>query len=359
MKLLYLKDMTWELDFIQKELLPFIPNLETEFFTKENFKFLLQRNNIIGKNIIAVNSICSTKDIKEVAQFLKPVAIFYLSDEYGDHAGTSVLSKHTKLFFRQYNFSHYNYSKNNYQIPLGYSKGFLNGISSNNVNRKAINNRDFNCSFIGENKSDRLEMSNAFKEKMKKSNIIFVNNSWDISNLQYTPKQCFDIYNNSVFVLCGRGNKSLNCFRIYEALTAGAIPVIVGSEKEINTTFNFNNKIPPFIFSNTWKDAVIKCNKLLQNHTNLKKKQNEILKWWNNELLFYRKLLKSVIKPINNEIIQSNEEFIKNIIKQNKKEVIQNAITLLDEEIKKKIITPKEGEIIKNVLQLSNTNSIK
>ena len=40
-----------------------------------------------------------------------------------------------------------------------------------------------------------------------------------------------NIYSQSIFVFNGRGNVFLDCFRLYEAIIAGAIPVIVG-EKE-------------------------------------------------------------------------------------------------------------------------------
>jgi hypothetical protein len=110
------------------------------------------------------------------------------------------------------------------------------------------------------------------------------------------PCKCFNIYNNSIFVISGRGNVSLNCFRIYEAIVAGAIPVIVGSIDEINNTFNFNNKLPPFIYDETWENVVIKCNDLLKNYEKLQEIQDNLLSWWKNEIIHINKL---IIKTLN------------------------------------------------------------
>ncbi len=57
----------------------------------------------------------------------------------------------------------------------------------------------------------------------------------------------FDVYNDSIFIPNGRGNFTLDCFRIYEAILSGCIPVIVGKNEELDTIFYYNNDKPPFI----------------------------------------------------------------------------------------------------------------
>jgi hypothetical protein len=42
-----------------------------------------------------------------------------------------------------------------------------------------------------------------------------------------TPPQMLEIYKQSKFVVIGRGQANLDCFRIYEAIIAGALPVRV------------------------------------------------------------------------------------------------------------------------------------
>ena len=93
-------------------------------------------------------------------------------------------------------------------------------------------------------------------------------------------KQLVELYNNSIFVPCGRGNTSLNCFRNYEATMCGAIPVVASKfTEEFDIAFKFFEK-PPWIFSNSWEDAVEICNNLLKYPDQIQQMQFENLKWW-------------------------------------------------------------------------------
>jgi len=289
-KLLYLENNLWEFDFIVNDILHNIKK-DVEVFNIHNFHLLLNRPDIIENNILVINKVCNLNDIINVVQRIKPIIIFYMSDEYGDESNIILLEQYTKILFRQYNHPSYNYSKNNYQLPLGYSKLFLSNKKSLDIQQKKMNERDINCSFIGTNKSDRYHMTTVFHTNMPKTNIIFVNNNWDIHNLPYSPEKCFNIYNNSIFVICGRGNRSLDCFRIYEAIVAGAIPVVVGTADEIESTFNYNNNMPPFIYDNSWEKVVIKCNELLNDYDKLQQLQNNLILWWNTEILFINSLI--------------------------------------------------------------------
>jgi hypothetical protein len=190
------------------------------------------------------------------------------------------LEKLTRLFLRNYNHPHYNYASNNLQLPLGYVSNFLDYKSF----IKKMNQRSINCSFIGEQKSDRLEMYNTFKKNMTNTKIEFTNNSWNLENLKWTPHQLFELYNDSIFVINGRGNCSLDCFRIYESINAGAIPVIVGDPKEIKNTFYYNDNVPPLLFFNSWQEAVTNCNNLLEKFDRLQEIQNNLQLWWKNIL---------------------------------------------------------------------------
>jgi hypothetical protein len=291
MKILYLEEITSDFNFIIKDIL-FNISTEIEFFNTKNFRLLLNRNDIIeNKNILVVNDLCSNTDIIDVISFIKPVIIFYPSDEEGKNPNMSQFEKYTKLLFRQYNFKNFNYSSNNYHIPLGYFTSYLSGKNSLSIKQKPIKERKINCSFIGEIKSDRIIMIHTFKSNMENTNFVCVKNTWDINNLPFPCEKCFDLYSNSIFVVCGRGNSNLNCYRIYEAIIAGAIPVVVGSIDEITTSFNFNGTIPPFIFEFTWENAVNKCNQLLNDYEKLQKIQNALLFWWKERLLFINQLI--------------------------------------------------------------------
>jgi hypothetical protein len=230
MYLLYLQNCSWEIDFIRYDILHKITDLELIIFENDTVRNLLDNPLYINNNILVLNGVCNIRDIIPIVQYIKPIAIFFLSDESGDSlikTNWIILEKYTQLFFRQYNHNFINYANNNYQIPLGYVSKYLHGVCSLHIEPKKINERELNASFIGTNKSDRLIMRNCFESNMNKTNINFVDNNWDLNNMPFSQKDMFDLYNNSIFVINGRGNTTLDCFRIYEAVVAGAIPVIV------------------------------------------------------------------------------------------------------------------------------------
>ncbi len=299
MKLLYIENATWEYDFIVNDILSDVSNLEIEMYNQNNFHLLLSRSDIINNNILVVNIVFNIHDIIHVVKHIKPVIIFYLSDEHGHNPEMIFLQNYTKLLIRQYNHKKYNYFGNNLHLLLGYIKGYTEDKKSSIIKTKSLQEREYNCSFIGALKSDRLHMSNVFQQNMTKTNIKFVNNNWNLSELPYSPKDCFDIYNNSIFVICGRGNSNLDCFRIYEAVVAGAIPIIIGPIEEVMCTFNYNNDVPPFIFGDTWENIVEACNMLLKDYNKLEYIRNKIQYW-------YQKQILNMKEKINEALLISN-----------------------------------------------------
>jgi len=115
------------------------------------------------------------------------------------------------------------------QLPLGYMKGMLDHYQTNSNNgfitsdiialqNKHIlsSQRSLNWSFIGTT-SGRKERAHA----------ISVFSTWNNHTIDagLTAPQMHEIYKQSKFVIIGRGQANLDCFRIYESLIAGAIPV--------------------------------------------------------------------------------------------------------------------------------------
>lgn len=287
MKLLYQNwgGITWSVDFIQHDLLADIKNLEIEYFTQENVHLLLNRNELVNNNILAVS--CTSLDydiVFKLVDKLRPRILFQLSDEHGNKNHWNVLAKYTHLLLREYNIHWYNYENNSFQIPLGYATGFLQQKKSSSIIPKKMIDRNFNCSFIGKVKQDRDNMINIFQKNMDKTYFKDVHNDWDVSKQYYSPSDVYNIYNDSIFVLNGRGYHTLDCYRMYETIVAGAIPVIVGEEIEINNTFYYKNNIIPFIYCKTWDEAVKTCNDLLKNNEKLQELQDKLLLWWNQEI---------------------------------------------------------------------------
>lgn len=287
MKFLYCLESTWEIDFIKNTL--FDNKYEFEDFHYNNVDDYVS-NTELYDNCAVIFSTYFTSGINNmsiIVQKIRPKILILLSDEYGCYPSLMQLSNYTRLLLHNYYHPHYTYYENCIQLPLGYVSGFLDNVS-NIMDCKPIEERKYNCSFVGEIKSDRKEMCDLFKINMENTCINGVLNTWKLDNLKVTPQEIYNIYSDSIFVINGRGNKSLDCFRIYEAIVSGAIPVIVGSEKEINDSFNYNGHKPIFIHDETWQKVLEKCLIILKNKQLLQEIQNINFKWWNFKIAFIK-----------------------------------------------------------------------
>jgi hypothetical protein len=72
-------------------------------------------------------------------------------------------------------------------------------------------------------------------------------------------EEMFELYMQSKFVPIGRGQKSLDCFRIYEAIIAGAVPIVVASDVEIKATFSYHGPMGKFRHDYTPEAVGLKC----------------------------------------------------------------------------------------------------
>ena len=262
MNIYYTKTAIWELDYFKNDI--FFKNLYNIKINFILFDNKTEFNNNNEHNIIVSNRGITLNFIENMIKILKPFIIFHLSDEFGiDIKYYNLYSTYNiKLLFHQYNFDKINYKINHFQIPLGYVSGFLLNNSFIN-NKHTTYNKKYDFSFIGQLKSDRKEMLNTFSNNFENNFIHTCITNWSNSeNQTIKPYDLFNIYKDSLFVPIGRGNKSIDCFRLYESIVAGAIPVICGSIEEVNVTFNFNNIKPYIIIADTWDNAVILCKEL-------------------------------------------------------------------------------------------------
>jgi FkbM family methyltransferase len=261
----------WEHDFILNDV------LHTDYFKRTYFLSLDEvRNSSEHFDVLVYSARCPNNypwgymptydEVLECVLKVKPKIIIQLSDEfyYEDLQEHNSLSKYCELFLRQYHHPNYVYSENTIQLPLAY----CNDTPIKKPVPK-IGDRDLDWSFVGTVKSDRFEMLEKFK---------LIENHFISSSS--SKEELIDIYNRSVFVPSGRGNSSLDCFRLYEASMCGAIPVVVGSSEEIQNTFAYEEK-PPWVFAESWDQSVEKCKDLLNDKDNLQEVQNDLLFWWN------------------------------------------------------------------------------
>jgi hypothetical protein len=247
----------WETDFLLKEILP-----------KGEVSHNLNESSDV---FVFASRAHSYNEILSIVEKSKPKIIICLSDELiaENLQQFNQLGNYCELFLRQYHHPQYTYTSNTIHIPLGYTNGC-----------KVFNeNKVLNWSFLGEIKNDRQEMLNEFHNITKH----FVGKS--------APKDLMcKIYSKSIFVPCGRGNSSLDCFRLYEASMNGAIPVVVASKEEIECTFRYEEN-PPWVFAETWFDAVKKCQSMLEYDID----NAPVLNWWKNRI---QKIRDEVLKVL-------------------------------------------------------------
>lgn len=297
------REEIWEYDFILNEILPKDVSKSIHFLSLDQVNQTYEKFDVFVYSCRVPENyewgyMPSYDDVLECVLKLKPKIVIQLSDEYAhedlDHHNE--IANYCELFLRQHNHQEfrnvkfktpiYNY-ENLVHIPLGY----LNDTPIENIKIIPSSEKKYNWSFIGKVKdwqfcffddlkkewistSDRYEMIDTFKESI--DNYFFQEEGVDKNNL-------FDVYSNSVFVPCGRGNTSLNCYRHYECTISGAIPVVVPRfPEEVGIVFKFGVEPIPWVFASSWKDAVNKCRDLLKQPEKLKELQEENIKWWNN-----------------------------------------------------------------------------
>ena len=255
-------DRFWERDFILNELLP------------EGYTFKVQESSEqvehADKLVIIFSSSCTPfQRMKEICEHSNPIILIQLSDEFGIFPEYMDLTKHCKLYARHYHHKRYPNVDAVY-IPLGYHYGMLNQKSTD-IAHIPSSARPIGWSFVGEIRENRKLMISFFK-KLQLGLPFCMKNGVSASDM-------FSIYAHSVFVPSERGHVSLDCFRIYEACIAGAIPVVVGNSTELSDTF-LQEENPPWIFASNWRNAAMICAGMFKNKQQLDQKQQEIIQWW-------------------------------------------------------------------------------
>ena len=288
MKLFYLEKCTWEIDYLKYDILHNL-NIEIEIINDNTFFEILNDSNNINNCIVIIHHSLPFQKTFLYLKKLRPVIIFQLSDEYGKYVKWLSLASLTQIYFRQYNHKNYLIHKytNVTQIPLGYMKNMLEQQYSLDLCLKKSSERKYDWSFIGGLKRDRIEMINKFTNCLT--------NNYCITDGSIKPEQMKGIYEESIFIPNGRGNVTLDCFRLYEACLLGAIPVIVGNNNEIETVFYYNGNKPPFLYFDNWDNAIIECKKLLGKKEELNKVQTNLLIWWKNQIVTIQDKIKNII----------------------------------------------------------------
>jgi hypothetical protein len=190
-------------------------DLKTEDIIGEDFptSIHIQKVIIITHGGERGNLLQLTSFLKKLREKQFNVALFHLGDEFQNEDIS---------FYKYCNFVFRNYYRSDIQdsnvhfFPLGYKSGLKNKIEL-----KDWNQRQYDLSFAGQ-KGKRFEMINAVKN-FKNSKLVVTetfNDPKGLSTTEYAQLLC-----NSKVILCPKG-ANIETFRLYEALEAGAIPLV-------------------------------------------------------------------------------------------------------------------------------------
>lgn len=242
-------------------------------FPWEKDYFYHMLSNASGKKIYVFSSNKISYVIaKNQINLFKPDVIIHFSDEWGGKNEYDELSKLTKLYLRQYSHKEYPIYDNKYIIPLGYQSGMFDKIPIN-LSLKPISERKYKWSFIGDftKNVDRREMVDCLESV--NPHYLGKANSLEMKN----------IYCDSIFVPNAKGNCTLDCFRLYEATSCGAIPLLVGPKDERQYLVENQNN-PPWPQFDNWNDAKDQIENYDEKQIQIL--QNKNLIWWSSRLEF-------------------------------------------------------------------------
>eukprot|EP01041_Mallomonas_annulata_P009614 gene9614-19979_t len=261
----------WEQDYIN------------ELFPEPYFRIVNESDH---PGVIICNHKKQIPSIEQILKIHKNIHMMvHLSDEFmglnKPERACENLYHRFKLVIRQH--AYYKPEPPNVlHIPLGYFTNMLlsdNNKIHHNSRQYTIwslsvpsSQRKFKWSFIGsakgKDRKDRILTLNAFQQ-------------WSpyfmAGNL--TTAAMRHMYNQSLFVIVGRGHYSTDCFRIYEAIISGAIPVVVvPSEKELNFTYSYQGHWLPVITAPTPIEAVNICQNMSDLQIDIKRV--ELARWY-------------------------------------------------------------------------------
>lgn len=214
-------------------------------------------------------------------------------------------SEHCKFVFRNYFRNHYSGLKFS-SFPLGYKYGFWKECSDKKKKLLQLNSdRKYIWSFAGVIKKSGRRKALWNLDQIKPSFVHAVS-GWDtidsLSTSEYRNLLC-----NSYFVPCFRGNCSLECFRVYESLECGAIPIV--QKNSHIETFNFwdswlgSDHPLPMVEDIHSNESSKYINQLASDPKKMENKRLEVIEWWNNYKKEYKVFASNIINRFkNNEL---------------------------------------------------------
>ncbi|MGH9885966.1 MAG: hypothetical protein ACREBE_10580, partial [bacterium] len=166
-----------------------------------------------------------------------------------------------------------------------YKQGFWEGYAGPPPAAVPLSERSLAWSFAGEvEKSDRPRMLRAFRRI--KEHRVHPTSHWNSPD--YLPTAAYrDLLLRTAFVPSPKGNYSLDCFRTYEALEAGCVPIVLRESEaqpfdyyaKLFAAMGFAEPVP-FPRVSDWKEAASLVKRLLDVPNEAERLRLECHAWW-------------------------------------------------------------------------------
>lgn len=206
----------------------------------------------------------------------KPFSIIHLSDEFCNDPIDIYRNPSCKNVIRFYNRA--NLPANVKVIPLGFHWGPTRNHHPANplINSPSLPFRETIWSFHGTRWTQRDKKLESLTAVTPNKYTLY--DSWESKKLG--EKEYMARLLDSVFVPCPSGNNS-ETFRLYEALDAGAIPIL--SKEDMNPEFLQSiTKHLPLVVLNKWVEAPAMIQEFIGNKDFMEKYRNQLMSAWFN-----------------------------------------------------------------------------
>ena len=236
----------------------------------------------------------NVKDVQYVTNKFKPKVLLHLSDEEGKKAShEQELFPQYRLVYRQYRYENQKFHNpaNQRILPLGYHC-WDQHVAPNNATRTLPAKRKYLWSFIGTmDKGDRLAMALALNGAGLTPNFFgAANNTVENAN----------IFANSRFVICPRGNVNVETFRMYMASRSGAIPITIMSQDDWNATIAHLDIPPPWFRVDNVQGAIDLMKHLERQPPEVVvQAQQRVLQWWDD---IKTEIRRNIVQAIDNHV---------------------------------------------------------
>jgi hypothetical protein len=229
------------------------------------------QHKVVRDNCFVIDNYLHTRPVDYYRSFSgKNAFLIHLSDE--TYEGGYNVYQYFRGVFRNY-WSSIFHPARVLTLPLGYTR-----LPLSTVELLTAEKRKYTWSFLGgASKASRPDMLRALRSITPQFVYVTDDSCHPRSKLSRAEYQ--ELLLQSVFVPCPMGNVNLECWRIYEALECGALPIL-----ERRATLDYfgdmlgRQPLPSF---RRWEDARIFIEQIACDPLRLEDLRTRCLAWWN------------------------------------------------------------------------------